>query len=57
MRQKRLRPISTLTLIGLALLSTPAFAFAVPLPEPETMILMGAGVAAALIVGKFRGRK
>lgn len=57
MQQQKHRSVSRLTLVGLALLSGPAMAFTAPLPEPEVLGLLGAGVAAALIAGKLRGRK
>ena len=38
-------------------ISTSAMAFTLPVPEPDTLFLLAAGVGAALIAGKLRGRK
>lgn len=41
----------------LGALAGPAFATALPVPEPSTMILLAGGVGAALIIGRYKGRK
>jgi len=38
-------------------LSAPAFATFSAIPEPSTLLLMVGGVGAALLAGKFKGRK
>ncbi|WP_428635256.1 PEP-CTERM sorting domain-containing protein [Sedimenticola sp.] len=39
------------------MLSAPAFATFQAVPEPSTLLLLAGGVGAALIIGKFKGRK
>ncbi|WP_428622169.1 PEP-CTERM sorting domain-containing protein [Sedimenticola sp.] len=41
----------------MAMLSAPAFATFQAVPEPSTLLLLAGGVGAALIIGKFKGRK
>jgi hypothetical protein len=56
---KHIRILASVTVptAALSLVAGPAAAFVVSVPEPDTLMLLGGGVAIALLARKARGRK